>query len=72
MELRPLRGYAEEIGLTTFVFGLLTWLYVISIQLLHPDWMTLPISHLDFPPFDWRADDLGVLSFIISWIGFLI
>ena len=74
MEFKPLRDYAEEIGLTMFVFGLLTWLYVIVFQFLHPHAVTggALFSHLPFPPFDWRLDDVGMLSFAVSAIGFLV
>lgn len=74
MEFGFLRDYAEEIGLTMFVFGLLIWLYVIIFQLLYPQWVTegAAFSHLRFPPFDWRVDDVGILSFAVSVIGFLI
>jgi len=74
MEFRLLRDYAEEIGLTMFVFGLFIWLYVIAFQLLYPAWVTegATFSHLRFPPFDWRVDDVGILSFAVSLIGFLI
>jgi hypothetical protein len=69
-----LRDYAEEIGLTMFVFGLLTWLYVIQFQFLYPAMVTggTPFAHLAFPPFNWRLDDVGMLSFVVSAIGFLI
>jgi hypothetical protein len=71
---KPLRDYAEEIGLTMFVFGLLTWLYVVGFQYLYPDWVTggALFSHIGFPPFNWRVDDVGILSFAVSAIGFLI
>ena len=74
MEFKRLRDYAEEIGLTVFVFGLLTWLYVIIAQLMYPAWVTdgALFSHLAFPPFDWRLDDVGMLSFAVSAIGFLV
>ena len=74
MEFRRLRDYAEEIGLTMFVFGLLTWVYVISFQFLHLELVTsgTPFSHLAFPPFNWRVDDVGMLSFAVSAIGFLL
>jgi hypothetical protein len=71
MNVKPLRENAEEIGLTMFLFGLLVWLYVIAVQLLHPDWVSEPLSHLGFPPFNWRVDDVGMLSFAVSAIGFL-
>jgi hypothetical protein len=69
-----LRDYAEEIGLTMFVFGLLTWLYVIQFQFLYPLMVTggTTFAHLPFPPFNWRLDDVGMLSFAVSAIGFLI
>jgi hypothetical protein len=71
---RPLRDYAEEVGLTLFVFGLLTWLYVIVFQLLYPGAVTggAPFSHLTFPPFDWRLDDVGMFSFAVSAVGFFV
>lgn len=74
MEFKPLRDYAEEIGLTMFVFGLLTWLYVVGFQYLYPGWVTggTRFSHIGFPPFNWRVDDVGMLSFAVSAIGFLI
>ena len=74
MNIKPLRDYAGEVGLTMFLFGLLTWLYVIGFQLLYPGWVTggVPFSHLGFPPFNWRLDDVGIISFAASAIGFLI
>jgi hypothetical protein len=71
MNTEPLRENVEEIGLTMFLFGLLVWLYVIALQFLHPYWVTGPISHLGFPPFNWRVDDVGMISFAVSAIGFL-
>jgi hypothetical protein len=55
-----------------FVFGLLAWLYVIAIQLTHPHWITGPFSHLGFPPFDWRLDDVGIIAFAVSAFGFFV
>jgi hypothetical protein len=69
---KPLRDNAEEIGLTMFIFGLLVWLYVIGLQFVHPYWITGRFSHLRFAPFDWRLDDVGIVSFAVSAIGFLI
>ncbi len=72
MNIKPLRDKAEEIALTFFLFGLLVWLYVVAVQLMYPDWVTAPLTHLSFPPFNWRVDDVGLLSFAVSAIGFLI
>ncbi|MGD0176619.1 MAG: hypothetical protein ABSC50_07325 [Candidatus Bathyarchaeia archaeon] len=59
-------------ALTTFVFGLLVWLYTITIQLTHPQWLTEPFSHLQFPPFHWRLDDVGIIAFAVSAFGFFV
>ena len=74
MNIKLLRDYAGEVGLMLFLFGLLTWLYVIGFQLLYPDLVTggVRFSHLGFPPFNWRLDDVGIISFAVSAIGFLI
>ena len=55
-----------------FVFGLLVWLYVIAVQLTHPYWLSEPFSHLGFPPFDWRLDDVGIIAFAVSAFGFFV
>lgn len=62
----------RPVWLTLFVFGLLVWLYVVVVQLVHPEWMALPISHVDFPPFNWRVDEVGVLAFAVSAFGFFV
>jgi len=74
VKLKCLLDYAGEVGLTMFVFGLLTWLYVICFQLLYPAVVTggTPFSHITIPPFDWRLDDVGMLAFAVSAFGFLI
>ncbi len=65
---RPL----EAVALTMFVFGLLVWLYVIAVQLTHPEWLRAPFSHIDFPPFNWRVDEVGILAFGVAAVGFLV
>jgi len=59
-------------ALTMFVFGLLAWVYVIAVQLTNPEWLPLPFSHHDFPPFNMRLDDLGILSFAVAAFGFFV
>jgi hypothetical protein len=52
-----------------FLFGLLAWVYGVLIQLIHPEWLPLSLSHL----VTWiRVDTFTILSFIIAAIGFLI
>jgi hypothetical protein len=54
-----------------FLFGLLVWVYVVSIQITHPEWVPDPFaSHIPFPPFTWRLDDVGIIAFAVSVFGF--
>jgi hypothetical protein len=60
------------ISLTVFLFSLLIWLYVVLLQVTHPDWLPASFSsHIDFPPFNWRLDDVGMLAFTLAVIGFV-
>jgi hypothetical protein len=62
----------EPFALTLFVFGLLTWLYVVLIQITHPQWLPQTMSHIDVPPFSWRLDDIGMIAFAVSAFGFFV
>jgi len=66
------RMLVQTIGLTMFVFGLLVWVYVVVIQVTHPEWILGRFSHHTFPPFDWRVDDTGIIAFAVSALGFFI
>jgi hypothetical protein len=59
-------------ALTIFVFGLLFWLYAVAVQIMHPRWVYGPFSHIPFPPFNWRLDDLGIVAFALSAFGFFV
>ena len=51
-----------------FLFGLLAWIYGVLIQLIHPEWLTLGLSHL----IPWiRVDTFTIASFVIAAIGFI-
>lgn len=59
----------KVIGQFLFLFGLLAWFYGVLVQLVHPDWLPLGLSHL----LPWiRVDTFTIISFIIAAIGFLI
>ena len=62
----------EMVGLTMFVFGLLEWFYVVVVQVTHPEWLPGTLTHYDVAPFNWRVDDVGILSFAISAFGFFL
>lgn len=60
---------AKVIGELLFLYGFLGWVYGVLIQLFHPEWLPLGLSHLA----TWiRVDTFTVLCFIISAIGFLV
>jgi len=59
----------KVIGELLFLYGLLGWTYGVLVQLTHPNWLPLPLSHLTL----WlRTDTFTVISFIISAAGFFI
>jgi hypothetical protein len=66
------RRILREIALTIFVFGLLVWCYVVLVQLVHPKWLPLTFAHYPLAPFNLRVDDVGVISFAFSALGFLV
>jgi hypothetical protein len=64
-----LYAIAKVIGQFFFLFGLLGWFYGLLVQFIHPDWLTLGLSHI----IPWiRVDTFTIASFMIAAIGFLI
>jgi hypothetical protein len=59
-------------ALTAFLFGLLVWAYVVLIQVTHPEWLAAPFSHVNYFPFNWRLDEVGMTAFAVSAVGFLV
>ena len=60
---------AKIVGEVLFLYGLLGWIYGVLIQLTHPQWLPLPLSHLAL----WiRIDTFTMLSFAVSAVGFII
>ena len=56
-------------GQALFLFGLLAWIYGIVVQITHPEWLPLGLSHL----FPWiRVDTFTILMFILSVVGFFV
>jgi hypothetical protein len=59
----------KVVGEFLFLFGLLAWVYGVLIQLIHPEWLPLGLSHL----VPWiRVDTFTIISFVIAAIGFFI
>lgn len=60
---------ARVVGEVLFLYGLLGWIYGVSVQLTHAGWLSLPLSHLTV----WvRTDTFTIISFILSIVGFFI
>jgi len=68
MKLRT--GPRRAIFSTLFLFGLLTWLYVIILQMTHPEWVTEPLTHINVFPFNLRVDVTGMVAFVVSALAF--
>ncbi len=61
--------FIKVVGEFLFLFGLLAWIYGVLIQLIHPEWLPLALSHLVM----WiRVDTFTIISFIVAAFGFLI
>ena len=58
----------REISLALAVYGMAGWIYVGLCALVAPATLELPLTHL-MPSL--REDTAGVLSFIVSFLGFL-
>jgi hypothetical protein len=59
----------EAATLTGFVFGLAGWLYIATAAMIHPETLSIQLSHLT----PWiREDTFGVLSFFVSGICFFV
>jgi hypothetical protein len=55
------------IGELLFLYGLLGGAYGVVIQVTHPSWLPIPMSHWT----RWlRVDDYTIVSFIVSAVGF--
>ncbi len=70
---RPVRGgrvikVVREVSLALAMYGLAGWLYVGLCALVAPQTLALPLTHL-VPSL--REDTAGVLSFILSFLGFI-
>ena len=57
----------KGVGELLFLFGFLGWVYGVLVQLIHPEWLPLGLSHL----IPWiRVDTFTIICFIVSAVGF--
>lgn len=62
------RNYVIPVSKTAFLFGLLVWIYVIAMQIAHPE--SVSWTFVYWLPV--RMDFVGEISFVISLIGFFV
>ncbi len=61
--------FVKVLGELLFLYGLLAWIDGVVIQIVHPEWLPLPVSHLTL----WiRTDTFTILCFFLSAFGFFI
>ena len=59
----------KVLGEVLFVYGLLGWIFGVTIELTHPMWLPSGLSHLT----TWiRVDTFAIVSFLLSIVGFFI
>jgi hypothetical protein len=64
-----MRKIVQAASLTLFIFGLLGWLYIAAVSLVHPKTLTIQLTH--FAPWP-REDTFGIVSFAVSFVSFFI
>jgi len=59
---------------TLFVFGLLTWVYVVILQVadlfLNLGLMSAPLTHINLLPFNLRVDVTGIVAFVVAALAY--
>jgi len=58
----------RQLSLAIAIYGMVGWIYVAICSLVVPDTLALPLTHL-LPGL--REDTSGVISFILSFLGFI-
>jgi hypothetical protein len=58
----------KVVGEMLFFFGFLAWVDGVVIQITHPNWLPMPVSHL----LNVRTDTFTIAMFFVSALGFFI
>ncbi len=64
-----MRKIVKAASFTFFIFGLIGWLYIAAVALVHPETLKLQLTHFATWP---REDTFGVVCFTVSFISFFI
>jgi hypothetical protein len=75
-----IRKLIAALSLSTAVYSLLGWLYVVAIMLVmqnhnpngFPPILSFALAHFTFWPFNMRLDTFSIVCFIISWASFTV
>ena len=68
MTINPMK-IIKPLSLTLFVFGLMGWIYIVLNSEIHPETLSMPLTHLvDFP----REDTFGIMCFFVSFCSFFV
>ena len=59
----------QAASFTLFIFSLLGWLYIAEVALVHPETLTIQLTHFATWP---REDTFGIVSFAVSFVSFFI
>jgi hypothetical protein len=59
----------KALSRTTFVFGLLGWMYIVISATFHPETLSWQLTHLT-PGL--REDTFGIICFITSFVSFFV
>ena len=57
---------------TLFLFGLITWLYEVTVRIAIPWWLSEPLNHINLFPFNLRVDLMGMVAFVVSAPAFFL
>jgi hypothetical protein len=63
---------SRALFLTLFLFGLLTWLYTVAIQITEPGILPASLTHIDVFPLNIRVDVAGISAFAVSALSFFL
>lgn len=64
-----MKKIVKAISFTFFIFGLLGWLYIAIGAQIHPETLSIQLTH--FAPWP-REDTFGIVCFAVSFISFFI
>lgn len=59
----------KSLSLTGFVFGFSGWVYIAAVALVHPETLSLQLTHFASWP---REDTFGIVSFAVFFVSFFI